>query len=135
MELKIQVSQMATGSETVMKDTHFLKQPNLCKGCFPFVIYIPCYSLQCSTLISFFKVLTDLQAKLFLNSQLLLTSSHHLVLMGLQPPSELYHFRFSMMKEREHSGQDHPSLEFLLYGCQSNLHTLSQSCGKSAVTP
>lgn len=44
-------------------ERHFLKHTYLHRSCFLFIIYIPSYSLQYSTLISFFKVLIERQAK------------------------------------------------------------------------
>lgn len=72
VDSKTQVPQMGTGSELFVNDKYFLKLQYLHIDCFLSIIYIPSYRLQYS-LISFFKVLTDLQAKVFLKLVALLT--------------------------------------------------------------
>lgn len=73
---------------------------------------IPSYTLQCPTSMSFFTVLTGLQAKVFLNSRLLRTRPHRLLSVPLQPSSKRCHAWFSTMDEIQCSGQGHSLLQF-----------------------
>lgn len=70
--LKVSSTSNGDRSELFVNDKYFLKLQYLHIDCFLSIIYIPSYRLQYS-LISFFKVLTDLQAKVFLKLVALLT--------------------------------------------------------------
>lgn len=78
--IKDSVSQIRTGKEIVTKGKHFLKHQCHYRDCSLFTIYIPSYGPQDFALISFFEVLTDLQAKVSLTLWLPLTRSHELIL-------------------------------------------------------
>ncbi|KAL0619390.1 hypothetical protein AAY473_012071 [Plecturocebus cupreus] len=85
--------------------------------------FIFAYSLQYSNLISSLEVLTDFQVKVFLNLQLLLTRSHHLILVYPQESfSCLYHFVFMFIphltltplpKDDEEGSDNNDSLRLL----------------------
>lgn len=79
---------------------YFLKHQYPYRDRFLFVIYIPSHSLQDFALISFFEVLIDLQAKVFLTSWLPLIRSYQLTLGDLLQSSCYLVFSFPAWRRK-----------------------------------